>query len=211
MKRLILILLALVIVVPSCTSSKPLVKKERVYQYKAVDKFGEIVPDLEDLQMVIVNEFNNDGYLTNTTTYDEYGDIIYKTVVTYDSYKSEGIKKTSIVPISYTDRSDTTEIFYNKNTKKWDVYRNGEVDSHNADRVIELDIATFKTDDIVECFIKNGETFAKNNNHNLSYSGKLTKFNEKGNWIEAFSVLTEKDYNEHTMTYYKREILEYWE
>lgn len=204
MKKLLVCLLVSFIAA-SCGNT--VVKKEKIYQYKAVMAFGEITPDISSLMYLEVREYDKNGYVIKSTTYDEYGKENYIRNISYDSYTNEGIKTLNYAYM-YDGQFDTLEVYYNQDIKEWVYLVNGKVD--NTIPKTPLNIEDYK-DDVIGTDVRGENEASTTYNLNYYYNGAYTKVDDKGNWIEGYFEATNDITGEKDYAIYVREILEYWD
>ena len=95
------------------------------FKYEAEEKFGEIVPD--ELEDVIIYEFDKDGHQIKFGVYDGDGDLIHKYEDTYE----KGVLVSRI--FGYRDeRTESRVIERKKNYVKW-CYKIGTIDEYTTE------------------------------------------------------------------------------
>lgn len=198
MKRIILILLAVIITLPSCTQKKPVVKKERIYTIMTTSS----APEHKSIYTEIT-EYNKDGYKLQTIQYNQEGEIIGEHYCTYDGKKNTNIKLVNKIYGGIYDEDEEVavfEIYYDKDKNKWVNKYNNTFSDHQPVKFEYL------TDDIIDINMK---TYMLD--EDVIYKGQYTKYDDNGNWIEAeeeTTYITIKSTHKNTLV---REILEYWD
>lgn len=91
------------------------VSSYKEFIYDAEEKFGEVVPD--DLEKVVIYEYDKDGHQIKFGMYDEDGDFIYKYEYTYE----KGVLVSMAIMHRYGDnkRIESRIVERNKNYIKW--------------------------------------------------------------------------------------------
>lgn len=167
----------------------PKVKKEKIYEYRCEDIFGEIVPEKEP-SFLIIREYDTCG-LISQTKYDSDGEVYSRSKYTLD-------KDGNPIRLLETLLSFTWEYYLNDDGK-W--YKS---DYKNKSEEEWTEIKRKEYLDYVELQVKD-EIYYNGKMIKAEYQIDYTKYGRKGLWTEC--KLTEV--NSREVKIYKRKVLEY--